>query len=121
MCTKKSICYEKYCNVCKSNGETAVYYGETGKNMFSRELGHLKDIRSKDKTTPLVKHSINVHNDIENIDFTTKITKSFKSALERGNNEGIKIRESKANYILNSRSEFIQPALVRQKIHIGNY
>ena len=67
----------------------------------------------------MVKHILNVLNDINNINFKTIVTKTFKSALERGNNEGIKIRQSKAKYTLNSRSEFIQPVLVRQITQMG--
>ena len=119
LCTKNNIGYEKHCVPCEQMGKSAIYYGETGKNMYTRDMGHKRDIISADLNTPLIKHNLNVHNQVNDVQFKTIITKSFKSALERGNNEGIRIRESAADFILNSRSEFIQPALTRQITKIG--
>ena len=119
LCTKNNVGYEKHCIICEQNDVKAVYYGETGKNIFTRDFGHKRDIKAEDIDTPLVKHNFYVHNDTKNIQFKTIINQSFKSSLERANNETITIRLSEAKYILNSRSEFIQPSVPRQITKIG--
>ena len=87
--------------------------------MFIRDFGHKRDIKSKDVDTPLIKHNINVHKNTNNIQFETIIKQAYKSSLERANNEAIRIRLSNAEYILNSRSEFIQPTIPRQITKMG--
>ena len=87
--------------------------------MFTRDFSHKRDIRSKDADTPLIKHNINIHKNTNDIQFKTIIKQSFKSSLERANNEAIRIRLYNAEYILNSRSEFIQPTIPRQITKMG--
>ena len=71
MCTKKSIVYEKHCIICEQNNKSAIYYGESGKNMFIRDLGHKRVVKAKDLNTPMVKHCTNVHDDPTNVQFNT--------------------------------------------------
>ena len=48
-----------------------------------------------------------------------EVTGCFKSCLERQVNEAVRIGTSKANHILNSKTEFYQAPLIRQVVAHG--
>ena len=64
------------------------------------------------------KHCTLVH-DGEKQNFSMKVEECFSSCLERQVNEAVRITCSKAEHILNSRSEFHQAPVVRQVITSG--
>ena len=49
----------------------------------------------------------------EQVDFSMKVLGSFQSAMARQVNEGVRIKRSKADCLMNSKSEFHQHPVVR--------
>ena len=104
-CEKNFVGYSISCESCLLAGSSAQYIGESGRNAYSRGLEHQEDLRNEKEDSPLCKHCTLVH-DGEKPHFTMKVEKCFSSCLERQVNEAVQITCSKAEHILNSRSEF---------------
>ena len=50
---------------------------------------------------------------LKTLDFSMKVLESFQSAMARQVNEGVRIKRSKADCMMNSKSEFHQHPVVR--------
>ena len=100
------------CQLCLSEGRESFYYGESGRNMYTRQLEHRKDMRNMNESNAMVKHAIIQHDGVMP-DWKLKVTSSYSSPMYRQNNEGVRIALSKADMILNSRMEFRQAPLIR--------
>ena len=100
------------CLTCLRAGRSSFYEGESGRNGFTRGLEHLAAIRMKDEQNAMWKHVLVEHNG-NNPEFEMKVLKSFNSCLERQVNEAVRIIITKADLVLNSRSEFRQAPIVR--------
>ena len=61
---------------------------------------------------PLWKHCM-VEHEGEKVEFSMKVLGSFHSAMARQVNEGVRIKRSKADCLMNSKSEFHQHPVVR--------
>ena len=81
-------------------------------NGFTRGNEQLSGLRSKDPENALWKHCMLEH-ESEQVDFSMKVLGSFQSAMARQVNEGVRIQRSRADYLLNSKSEFHQHPVVR--------
>ena len=73
-------------------------------------VSHL--IKNKVTENLLWKHCVVQHNG-EIAEFEMKIVGQFRSCLERQTNEAVRITGSKAEMVLNSKSEWHQTPLVR--------
>ena len=76
---------------------------------------HIASIKNRDTTNAFAKHLQLYHPESEKDTgvFTMKSDSTFKKCLERQVAEGVAIANSNADIILNSKSEFHQPALNR--------
>ena len=52
----------------------------------------------------------------EDIEFRMQVLKKLKDPLTRLANEGVRIKDRKPEELLNSKSEFHQPAIVRLQV-----
>ena len=111
-CEKRSTGYEYNCQTCLKEGVTAVYYGETSKNIFCRSIQHKRDLINKNLNNALWKHQV-IQHDGQEPNFELKSAGTFRTPMMRQNNEGVRIVKSKAQIVLNSRSEFHQQPIVR--------
>ena len=111
-CERKGSGYRISCGSCLRAGKKAEYEGETGANGFTRGNEQLSGLRSKDPENALWKHCMLEH-ESEQVDFSMKVLGSFQSAMARQVNEGVRIQRSRADYLLNSKSEFHQHPVVR--------
>ena len=111
-CEKNGIGYRVTCLTCLGAGRSSQYEGESGRNGFTRGLEHLKAVRLKDEENAIWKHCL-VEHEGNKAEFEMKILRSFNSCLERQVNEAVRIIISKADLVLNSRSEFRQAPIVR--------
>ena len=70
----------------------AEYLGETGRNIYMRELEHLKHLeaRNKDKSV-LWLHSVHHHQGRAEVPYSLRVTGSFKDCINR---EGMRGSES---------------------------
>ena len=82
-----------------------IYEGETGRNGFTRGLEHLAALRLQDEENAMWKHCL-VEHDGREAEFEMKILRTFKSCLDRQVNEAVQIIISKADIVMNSKSEF---------------
>ena len=91
------------------------YFGESGFSAIHRTSQHAKDIVAKNSKNALSKHIEIYHQDRvgDPSVFKFKAEQTFKKCLERQVTEGVKIANSSADNILNSKAEFHQPALSR--------
>ena len=111
-CERNGSGYRISCGSCLRAGKKAEYEGETGANGFTRGNEQLSGLRSKDPENALWKHCMLEH-ESEQVDFSMKVLGSFQSAMARQVNEGVRIQRSRADYLLNSKSEFHQHPVVR--------
>ena len=63
-CQQESITYTITCVGCAEVGVTTQYYGESGHTRYQCALEHLKAHWSKNKNSPLWKHSLGHHNGV---------------------------------------------------------
>ena len=111
-CEKNSSGYRVTCLTCQRAGVSAMYEGETGRNGFTRGLEHLAALRLEDEENAMWKHCVVQHGGVE-AEFEMKMLKSFNSCLERQVNEAVRIILTKADIVMNSKSEFRQAPIIR--------
>ena len=111
-CEKNSSGYRVTCLTCLRAGRSSLYEGETGRNGFTRGLEHIAALRLEDEENALWKHCLVEHGGFK-AEFEMKCLRSFNSCLERQVNEAVRIVITKADMILNSRSEFRQAPIIR--------
>ena len=103
--------------VPKFRGVTKVYEGETSRNAKVRGEEHLRGIQNQKIGNPLYKHILNDHpHEKEKVKFRMEVKGKFKDPLTRLANEGVRIKNRKPEQLLNSKSEFHQPSIVRLQI-----
>jgi hypothetical protein len=122
-CRGQGMSYSNTCLSCphgKGNeSESAVYYGETGASNYERGTAHLRDLAKELEDSPLWKHCELIHNG-EHVEFQMETTGSFPVCEERQSDEGSRIKVSEVKHILNSKSEFQQPPIIRIVTDSGN-
>ena len=99
--------------IYKNPADGCIYIGESSRNLYTRSKEHIAKYESKkqNKDSFIKKHQIEVHND-RPAKFNAKVTGMFTECLSRQISEGVEIRRSNKN-VLNSKSEWHQPALWR--------
>jgi hypothetical protein len=94
---------------------TAIYTGETGYSGYTRLCDHGAEIRRKDLSNAFAKHLREEHPEREGdtTAFDFKVVRTFQKPLERQVAEAVAIHNCKADEVLNSKSEWEQPATER--------
>ena len=104
-----------WCRKCAAEGVKSIYIGESGNSCHERGAQHLQEWRSESdetkKKSVLRKHIEDVHGgDDTGVEYDMKITHRFKNdPLGRQVMEGVAIRETVADNLMNSKDEFCQP------------
>ena len=111
-CSRSGAGYRISCLECPNVKIEAAYEGETARNPYSRGLEHLKDLENKSEKSPLWKHCT-IQHEGRTVNFKMEALRSFKYPMVRQVNEGARVRLSKADICMNSKSEFHQPGIVR--------
>ena len=111
-CERNSVGYRITCLTCQQAGKLTTYDGESGRNGYARGLEHMQGLRTRSHKSPLWKHCILEHGG-EEADFNMEVVTSHSSCLDRQVNEMVRIGGSRAEVILNSKSDFQQAPLVR--------
>ena len=114
LCQKPNVVYEYS---CQFPGCDAIYVGETSKNMYTRDLQHNYNYTggpnsntNVQKKSFIFQHQTEKHQG-QPENFKRKVLRSYKDCLSRQASEGIFISKIQGE-ILNSKSEFHQPAIV---------
>ena len=117
-CEKNGIGYRISCEVCQKEDIVAEYEGDSGRNGYSRGLEHQQGLRNECEKSPLWKHCQLMHSG-EKQSFMMNILKSFNRCLERQTNKTVRITSSKAEVVLNGKSEFHQAPISRIVVTAG--
>ena len=113
--TRKGPVYEIKCVLCEDQDVEAIYTGETGYNAYHRGKEHKSDIENDNKKNAMAKH-LSIHHPEKVSDpsaFQMKVKSNFSKPLDRQVYEGVLITNSEADFVLNSKSEFLQPSVTR--------
>ena len=95
------------------------YEGETARNPYTRGIEHTRDLENKNVKSPLWKHCT-FHYGGRKVSFKMDALRIFKYPMVRQVNEGARVRLTKADICMNSKSEFHQPGIVRVVAVRGN-
>ena len=114
-CRKSNVQYCMCCKLCPAEDPT-VYIGETARNIYTRGKEHFNNYKSKKSDSFILKHQIEKH-DGQDADFSASVTNKFRDCLSRQVSEAVTIRRS-GDRVLNSKSEWHQPALFRVQSEI---
>lgn len=106
-CHTNNVCYDIKCMPC----EDAIYYGESHRNLYSRGKEHEAKMRRKDENSFMHRHQMEKHEGAPG-NFQMRVVKTFKDPLSRQVTEAVLIKNHRGE-LLNSKSEFHQPSIVR--------
>ena len=112
---RAGVVYRGTCNICKKENITAEYYGESAFSGYYRTNTHSREIQKKDLENAFAKH-LNIYHPEREGDptvFTIKVIQTFLKPMPRQTTEAVFIHNSKADILMNSKSEFKQPAVPR--------
>ena len=93
-------------------GRSTKYEGESGSNGYCRGKEQWSWLRLEQEDNALWKHCT-VEHDGEHVEFSMEVLQSFHSSMARQVNEGVRIKRSEADCLMNSKSEFHQHPVVR--------
>ena len=109
--------YKGTCRLCAAQGQTTVYFGESGYNGYTRLGEHAADVRTGNLSNAFAKHLIEDHPEADAGQLETvinvEVMRTFAKPLERQVAEAVAIQSCKADKLLNSKSEWEQPAVER--------
>jgi hypothetical protein len=127
-CSDYGIVYRVTCITCKEQGgergggrKKVVYIGETGKNGYLRGIEHERAAEILQENNAIGKHCIMEHRIIKP-ELKMEVLKKYRTCLERQEGEAVYVRleSNEETEIMNSRSDFHQPPLVRVITTRGN-
>ena len=103
-CWRESVTYSLVCDECGQ--DVCQYFGETGRNAFSRGLEHLSNKEAEDANKSVLKlHAIHHHEGRADVNFSMKVTGSHTNCLDRQITERVNIENFHGPAIMNRRNE----------------
>ena len=112
--------YRGVCNICREDqgsdeGKLSEYWGESADSIYARGLDHIEAIRTKNVKNAFAKHLRLHHPEQEgNVRaFNITLEKTFRKPAPRLVSEAVCIHTSKAEILMNSKSEWEQPTVER--------
>ena len=107
--------YKGSCKLCEKNNLGAEYHRETRYSAYTRTQEHLKEIKKQDSSNAFAKHLAAVH--LENKGnsecYRFQVVNTYAKPLEHPVAEAVAIYRSNADYVMNTKAEFMQPAMER--------
>ena len=112
-CRSANVVYESVCKLCKAQGQTTKYLGETSRSLYERTAEHLRDLLSRKETSHMFSHLTSAHpthttpSDTQSAAaaFEIKVVKVHKTALSRQVHEALAIGKAGGS-ALNSKDEY---------------
>ena len=96
------------------------YFGETGRNAFTRGMEHLSNKEADDENKSVLKLHANHHlNGRVDVDFTMKVTGLHTNSLDRQVTERVNIENFKGGVLMNRRNEMGGVRLERMQYRRG--
>ena len=115
-CSSVNVGYVVTCITCQNRGVNKTYEGESGRSAKIRAVEHLRDIRLKKTTSALYQHVVEDHSEEAEPQFKFQIRQRFRDPLTRQVEEGVRIENVDDDCLLNTKSEWVPPALGRVRI-----
>ena len=102
-CRREGITYSLICEEC--GDDVCQYFGESGRNAYTRGLEHLANIQAQDENKSVLKlHSLHHHNGRGDVNFTMKVTGTHTSSLDRQGTERVNIENFQVQVLMNRRN-----------------
>ena len=118
-CMKENVLYSIHCEECRRVEKDVEYWGETGRDCYSRGEEHLRGCRERDEDNAMWKHVYDSHGGEGGEEmFSMKMEMGFKRPLARQIKEGVEIEMSR-NTLMNSKSEWNNSKIPRIVIEAG--
>ena len=118
-CEKRGPSYQIVCGEEICEEDNVKYWGEAGRNGFSRGLEHEAGYRREAEGNVLWKHAVEKHGGSKELNFKMEVVDTFgKDNTARKTDEALKITGHKG-VKLNSKREYMQPSLPRLEIQRG--
>ena len=107
-CRVPGVVYTIICVICEAAGKDAVYFGESGKNAFSRGKKHMEDYRAGVSSHCMVIHARVHHPQVQRNDLRFKMVavKRITKPLDRQISEALMISNADVDVLLNSGTEW---------------
>ena len=107
--------YKGSYKICEKNDLRAEYHGETGYSAYTRTQEHAREIKKQDSNNAFAKHLATVHPENKGNPecYRFQVVNTYAKPLERQVAEAVTIYRSNADYAMNSKAEFMQPAMER--------
>ena len=99
-CWREGVNYSLECEECG-----AKYFGESGRNGFSRGEEHLTNQDAEDENKSILKLHSNHHHNGRAVNFIMKVTDLHSSCLDRQVTERVHIENFQGNILMNRRNE----------------
>ena len=114
---RAGVLYRGTCKICAAQGRSTIYYGESGYNGYTRLGEHGADVRTGDLTNAFAKHLHEDHPEaaagqVQDV-ISFEVIRTYEKPLERQVAEAVAIQRCQADQLLNSKSEWEQPAVER--------
>ena len=106
-CKRRNATYVVECGECKLEGIKSKYHGETHRTLWDRFSEHENAIKKLDKSNALAAHWLEWHLEAPNPpNFIYSVSKICKTSLERQIWEGVEIKFSDTERVLNQKGEW---------------
>ena len=91
------------------------YFGESGRNGFTRGGEHLSNKEAQDENRSVLKLHANNHHDAADVRFIMKVTGLHNDSLDRQVTEGVNIANFGGDVLMNRRGELGGVRIERQQ------
>ena len=102
-CWKESVTYSLICGECDRG--VAKYFGETGRNGFTRGEEHLANQLAEDENKSVLKLHSNYHHNGAEVTYYMRVTGTHTDCLDRQITEGVNISNFGGEVLMNRRGE----------------
>ena len=85
---------------------SAVYEGESSQNAYARGRKHLQELKGALRTNAMVIHNLSHHDSPTENNFHMRVLKVISKPLDQQIDESIRIKDSEADFILNSGAKW---------------
>ena len=108
-CWREGITYSIICEECGE--EVAAYFGESGRNGYTRGGEHLTNRLAEDENRSVLKLHANQHHNGAEVRFSMRVTGVHNDSLDRGST----LPTSEGEFLMNRRGELGGVRIERQR------
>ena len=112
-CWREGVTYSLVCEECGRG--VAEYFGETGRNAFTRGEEHLLNKQAEDENKSVLKLHSNHHHDGRDVRYSMRVTGVHNDSLERQITEAVNIANFRGPALMNRRGELGGVRIERQQ------